>query len=169
MLWPDADTSGRIERLWGRLEEAGVPTLASLTHRRHRPHASLIVGEHLEVGPVVDALRTPPAAPARPIPLRVEAVGAFPEGVLFLACVTNDDLAREHRRVAERVGPLVTDRWPWFEPGRWTPHLTLGSGLTTEQVTRGLALAMDELPIEGRFEAAGIEDGSTGDSWPLGS
>ena len=166
VLWPDPSTSTTIEALWRRLDDAGVPSLASFTHRRHRPHVSLIVGEHLDPEPTIDALGpTPP----EPIPLRIEAVGVFPGGVLFLPCVMNDHLTNEHRRVRQRVSSLVEGHWPYVAPGAWTPHITVAVGLSRDQVARGLDVALDELPIKGLLDAAGIEDGSTGESWPLAS
>jgi hypothetical protein len=47
VLWPDDDTARAVTEVWAALEAAGIPTLASHTHRRHRPHVSLVVADDL--------------------------------------------------------------------------------------------------------------------------
>lgn len=164
VLWPDAETSARIVDLWQALEDDGVPSLRSHTHRRHRPHVSLIVGEDLDVEAARAALGPTPRSP---IPLRIEAVGLFPEGVLHLPCVANAALLAEHRRVAEAAAPFVSGRWPYFEPDGWAAHLTLAYGLTDDHVARAVRTVAAHLPMVGWLTEAGIEDGTTGDAWPL--
>jgi hypothetical protein len=62
----------------------------------------------------------------------------FPSGVLFLAYATNREFLDEQRRVRHAVEDLMVDPWVYFTPGRWTPHITLGMGYTSEQVARAL-------------------------------
>jgi hypothetical protein len=46
-MYFDEDADADVRRLWQRLADAGLPSLAVRTHRRHRPHVSLIVAESL--------------------------------------------------------------------------------------------------------------------------
>jgi len=77
-----ADTE--VRALWGQLATAGLPSLATRTHRQHRPHVSLTVTESLDqadLAPVRSAL-------AGHLPaVLLDALGTFPgsEGALFLA------------------------------------------------------------------------------------
>jgi hypothetical protein len=162
VLWPDSTTSRRIRDLWDTLEAAGVPSIATHTHGLHQPHVSLVVAGHLPVNASLEAVM---AAPRKPIRLLIEATGVFPGGFLHLACVANHSLLDEQRRVHELVRPLVVDPWPHFEPGDWTPHITVGWELTTRQLAQALPMVLDNLPIEGWLDHGGVEDGTTGENW----
>jgi 2'-5' RNA ligase len=137
--------------------------MATHTHRRHQPHASLVVAEMLEVEPTLEAVG---AVPARPIRLSVSSVGVFPGGVLFLACDPNRELLEEQQRVHKAVISTAIGPWPYFDPGSWTPHITMAMGLTNQQLAEALPVVLDHLPIEGRLDEGGVEDGTTGEKWP---
>lgn len=96
VLWPDDQTTQAITEVWEQLTTRGLPSCATHTHRRHRPHVSLLVADEL---PVEKTLATVGAVPREPVKLLVESAGVFPGGLLFLACVTNDQLLLEQRRV----------------------------------------------------------------------
>jgi hypothetical protein len=102
---------------------AGIPSMATHTHRLHQPHVSLFVAEDL---PVDETLAAVGLVPMRPIPLRIEAVGIFPGGLLYLTPVASSELLEEQSRIKAKVSPLATDPWPYFERGAWTPHITTG-------------------------------------------
>lgn len=163
VLWPDDESSLVVRHAWDELAKKGLPSLAGYTHRRHRPHVSLTVGQDL---PVEEALRLLGAVPAKSLRLLVESAGVFPGGVLFLACVATQELLDEQRRVHELVKPGMVGPWPHFTPGSWTPHITCGVGCRPEQVGAAVSVLLDLLPLQGCFEQGGIEDGTTGDSWP---
>ena len=162
MLWPDEVTSDAIHYLWNLLADHGVPSMATHTHKLHRPHVSLSVAEHLPVRAALDAVA--PVA-SQPIRLLIEAAGVFPGGVLYLAVVPNSELLDEQRRVHEALRPLAIEPWPHFEPGGWTPHITTGWALTDGQIAKALPTVLDCLPIEGWLDTGGIEDGTTGERW----
>jgi hypothetical protein len=84
---------------------------------------------------------------------------------LFLACVANEPLLDEQRRVHRAVQPLAIDPWPHFEPGTWAPHITTGWSLTQQQLSEALPTVLDRLPVEGWLDRGGVEDGSTGENW----
>ena len=162
VLWPDATTSRAIQELWAAIAAHGVPSMATHTHKLHQPHVSLTVAEQL---PVRAALKAVAPVPTEPIRLLVNAAGVFPGGFLFLACVASRALLDEQLRVHQAVRMLAVDPWPYFEPGTWTPHITTGWALTTQQSAEALPLVLDCLPIEGWLESGGVEDGSTGEYW----
>ena len=95
VLWLDPDASASIRLIWDALADRGLPSLATMTHQLHRPHVSLIVAEDLPVEPVLDAVGR---VPRQSVPLEVENLGIFPQGVLFLSCIVNRDLLSEHGR-----------------------------------------------------------------------
>jgi 2'-5' RNA ligase len=164
VLWPDEATVVAVRQMWEMLAAHDLPTLATLSHRRHRPHVSLTVAEDLPIQPALAALG---AVPTRAIGLRIDAVGVFPPaGTLFLACVVHEDLLTEHRRVHDSVAPLALRPWPYYRPGSWTPHITISQSLSTDQLAIALPAVLARLPLEGSLERGGVEDGTTGQRWP---
>jgi hypothetical protein len=164
VLWPDEVTTAAVRGLWETLTAGGIPTLATLSHGRHWPHVSLTVADDLPIEPTLAAVG---AVPAEPIGLRIDAVGIFPPaGTLFLACLVHEHLLAEHRRVHDVVAPLAHKPWPYYRPGRWTPHITISQSLTPDQIAAALPAVMAALPLEGSLDSGGVEDGTTGDRWP---
>jgi hypothetical protein len=163
VLWPDDATTRAVTSVWAALETEGIPTLASRTHRRHRPHVSLVVGEDLDPATALEILET---VPERPLRLLVSSPGVFPGGILFLACVPNTNLLEEQRRVHGLVAPMTKGLWEYFAPGAWSPHLTISYGLDEAQLARALPVILDHLPIEGWLTGGGVEDGHSGERWP---
>jgi 2'-5' RNA ligase len=167
VLWPDPVTSATLQQIWDKLAARGLPSLATRTHRRHQPHCSLTVAEHL---PVDETLTAVGVVPTQPLPLRIESVGVFPTmGTLFFAPVVTDELLAEQRRVHLAVAPHADRPWPYFERGAWTPHLTLAWSLTADELAAAVPLALGQLPITGTFERGGLEDGTTGENWTAAS
>ncbi len=164
VLWPDDETSAGIREIWLALEEQGVPSLASETHRLHQPHCSLSVAEHM---PAEEALSAVGVVPSEPLTLHVESVSVFPpNGALVLACVVNDALLAEQRRVHRSVTPLSERPWPYFEANAWIPYITLASRLSPAQLALAIPLVVDRLPIRGTFDRGEVEDGTSGENWP---
>lgn len=164
VLWPDVETSAAIREFWGALVDAGLPSCATHTHRLHQPHVSLSVADELPVQATLDAVGT---VPRQRIPLPLESIGLFPEGVLILPLVPSQELLLEKRRVHELVEPLGIGTWPFFAEGGWMPHVTCGWGLSENQFARAAALAKKWLPIRGWLDHGGVEDGTTGENWPV--
>ena len=162
VLWPDGETTGRICSLWSELEAGGIATLLTTSHRNHRPHVSLVVGEDLDHGAALDALD---ALPSAPIPLRIESAGLFPGGTAVLGVVMSRGLLDEHRRVSSLVGGLLRQPWPDDAIDRWTPHLAIAYAPTPDELGRAMPIVESKLPITGLLTTGGVEDGSTGDRW----
>ena len=164
VLWPDEQASGLMRNVWADLADAGLPSQANHTHRLHRPHCSLSVAAEL---PPDDALTAVGPVPEEPIPLLVESVGVFPpNGALFLACVANEQLLSEQRRVHAALAPVAAQPLPFYEYNAWVPHITLAMAMSSDELARAIPIAMAALPIRGSFASGGVEDGATGEHWP---
>jgi hypothetical protein len=166
VLWLDDAASDSVRALWKDLEACRLPSLLSHTHGLHVPHLSLTVAEHL---PVAETLAAVGSVPTRRIPLLVESVGIFPEGALFLAVVVNDSLISEQHRVHRAVRHLAENPWAHFDPGTWTPHITCASSLDADQLRAAMPIVLARLPLRGWFDRGGVEDGTTGEQWPVGA
>ena len=162
-MWPDPDASASIRLIWDALADRGLPSLATMTHQLHRPHVSLIVAEDFPVKPVLHAVGR---VPRQSVPLEVENLGIFPQGVLFLSCIVNRDLLSEHLRIRNVVEPFAVAPWPHSRPNHWVPHVSLGYPYTNEQLASALPIVLEHLPIRGVLDHGGVEDGTTGESWP---
>lgn len=167
VLWPDERAATVVRDMWNALCDHGLPSLATHTYRLHQPHCSLSVAEEL---PADEALKAIGVVPTERVPLLVESVGVFPpDGGLVLACVANEQLLGEQRRVHRALAPLAVRPWPHFEFNNWVPHITLSVGMTPEDLAKAIPLVMDQLPITGAFDHGGVEDGTTGENWPAPS
>lgn len=163
VLWPDRATSDTIRSIWDALAAAGLPSLATHTHRLHQPHCSLVVGEELPAEPTLKAVGIVPAAP---IPFDLESVAIFPQLAMVLPCVPSLGLMEEQRRAYSAVHELVVGEWPWFGADRWSPHVTLAMSVTPDQAKQALPIVLERLPIRGVFDRGGVEDGTSGEHWP---
>jgi hypothetical protein len=87
----DHAADAAVRGLWQRLAAANLPSLATRTHRRHRPHVSLSVAESLDAA---DLTRVRSVLAGRNPTLELYTLGTFPgdEGVLFLGVTVNADL-----------------------------------------------------------------------------
>jgi len=164
----DEEADTEVRALWRQLATAGLPSLATRTHRQHRPHVSLTVTESLDqadLAPVRSAL-------AGHLPaVLLDALGTFPgsEGALFLATVVTQDLLRLHARVHNALAGQPVTHWPYYLPGRWVPHCTLAQGLSRDEIAGAFRLLHGYQPIAAQLASAGITDTATGAITPLTS
>lgn len=161
-MYFDGRADRAVRALWQTLTDAGLPSLATLTHRRHRPHATLAVAESLAA---VDAVRLRAALTARPPDLRLYVLGTFPgnEGALFLGLQVTGDLLAYHSGVHAALAGAPVRPWPYYQPGNWVPHCTLAEGLDAGQAGRAFALLRGYQPITAAVAAVGIKDTATGE------
>ena len=82
VLWPDDNASHLIRTVWDEIASQGLPSMATHTHRLHKPHVSLTVAEYM---PVRAALEAAQPLPSQPIKLLVESAGCVPERVAVSA------------------------------------------------------------------------------------
>ena len=167
VLRPDDTGCAALRALWTALEDAGVPSVAAHRKGAHEPHLSLTVAAHLEVAEVLAVLSAATVLPSDTITF--EAVAAFPQGVLFLSAVPDKRLLDAQRLAYEAcaVAPSTRSLWSYYSPGSWLPHVTLGYGLTGAEIGRSMEVLLPALPLVVAGWTAWLEDGDTGESWPL--
>ena len=161
----DPETDRAVRRLWAALEEAGIGTLLSHTHRRHVPHLSYAVLRTFDVEAVTAAVEELPPGPA--LDLRFNAVGLFPRGRAALVLPASQQLLARQLAVVEAVTGTGADLHWHYRPGRWIPHCSLTTGTSQELLPTAAVRAFDVLPLEGSAVSAALVDSGTGQRWPL--
>jgi 2'-5' RNA ligase len=165
VLFFDPSSEAAIRDVWARLELAGVPSLASRTHRRHRPHISLIVAERLKTDQL-DGGRERLAATHLDVTLYAPAV--FPRtGVLYFTVVPTLTLLRLHKEVHAALRHSVVSPRDLYSVGAWIPHCTLARGLTRAQLACGIDLLHEQPVIAAHVGSGGVLDTATGEVLPL--
>ncbi len=164
----DEHADAAVRAVWQRLAAAGLPSLATQTHCRHRPHVSLTVTESLDQADLAPVRMT--LAGHRPA-LHLTVLGTFPgsEGVLFLGAVVTEDLLALHARVHQALTGQPVTHWPVYLPGRWVPHCTLAQQLGSDEIATAFRLLRGYQPVTARVTSAGITDTATGALTPLTS
>jgi hypothetical protein len=153
----DDRADAAVRRLWHRLAEAGLPSLETLGHSRHRPHLSLTV---------LDAADPPALSEVDVLPpLRFPALGTFAGdgGVLFLAAVTTGPLLDVQARLSDRLQQQGFTQWRHYRPGSWLPHCTLAMNLTPSELSAATGLLAGFPEIQARVAEIGVVDTETGD------
>jgi len=154
-----------IRDLWSRLEDAGIATLATHTHRRHHPHLSYVVLRSWDLDRVQSALASLPEA--EPFEMTFHGTVAFPRGRAALAPAVTVDTAVRQWRVATALEATGAELHRNYRSGHWVPHVSVatraqGAGLAT--VVKAVA---DVLPMTVRVDRAALVDSGTGRTWPL--
>ena len=159
-LLPDGPVDAAVRRLWLRLEEAGVPSLSSHTHRRHVPHLSYAALRRWDLEAVTSALE---ALPERPVRLHLDALVMFRRSRCWLVPALAPDLAARQQAVVEAVIATGADLHKHYRPGDWTPHVTLAPRLRLEDLPVVARLVNDVLPITGTASRVALVDTATGE------
>lgn len=161
----DDPADAAVRELWRRLEEAGVPSLASHTHGRHLPHLTLAALRTFDVTDVQRALSGLPVA--GPTVLRLDALGTFRRSRCWLAPAASVDLvARQEAVVGAAVG-TGADLHRHYRPGAWIPHLTLAPRLHTTDLPLVARIVYDVLPLTAVVTRAALIETTTGARHPL--
>lgn len=163
VMFFDGEADGQVRALWRRLESGGVPSMASKSHRKHRPHLSFAVAGTIPPG-TRKALRTDLALLAVPN-LWLYTLGTFPnaENILFLGAVTDAELLAVHSAVHDTLAGKVKQPSAAYLPGAWIPHCTLAMGIEPDQLTAGIAALHPIEPIKATITEIGIVDTQTGE------
>jgi 2'-5' RNA ligase len=160
-MYFDEQADAAVRRLWLLLSGAGLPSLATRTHRQHRPHVSLAVADSLagaDLTPLRFALMSP-----RPT-LRLYVLGTFPgnEGALFLGVQVTAELLAFHADTHAALAGQPIRHWAYYLPGNWIPHCTLAEGLDESEAAQAFGLLAGYRPITATVTSAGIKDTATG-------
>ena len=153
----DDALDGAVRAVWGRLDAAGLPSLATHPHATNRPHLTLAAADDLPAGAVAD-LRAALAG----LPVRVRLDGLiFFEGRLGMAVwrvVADDALLDVQAEVWRAIEGA--DRNPLHAPGAWVPHVSLARRVRLEQ-RAAVAAVVGDTAVEGRLVAARSYDSGT--------
>jgi 2'-5' RNA ligase len=137
LLFDDA-AAASVRELWARLDAAGIASLSTASHRRHRPHVTLLNASILDVtSPLIETLR-----PLVGTDLFFDSLATFPgtASVLFLGARATLPLLSAHAAVHELISSEQTELWQRYRPGMWVPHCTLAGGLDSTAISRAFGL-----------------------------
>ncbi|WP_031037205.1 2'-5' RNA ligase family protein [Streptomyces sp. NRRL F-5650] len=116
-----------VREAWRRLADAGLPSQARHRSPTNSPHLTLAACPEL-TAPIRWELAE--VAAELPVPVRFTGLVRFerPTSVLAWSLEREAGLVALHRRVWEAVTSDSPSQGlsPFHEPGRWSPHITLG-------------------------------------------
>ena len=161
----DTRSDRLVRGLWSRLEEQGIRTLESHTHRRHHPHLSYAVLRSWDLERVAAAVDDLPDG--GPVTLACQGTLAFPRGRAALAVATSADLAGRQERVVQAVGDTGAELHRNYLAGCWIPHVSVATRAQGTSLTTVVTTIADILPLNLHVDRAALIDSSTGRSWPL--
>lgn len=163
----DSEADREIRSLWQRLEQAGIPSLATRTHGQHRPHVSFAIAGSIPPA-IREALRTDLARLSIPR-LWLSTLGAFSSAdtVLMLAAVVDTELLAVHSAIHDVLAGHVRAPSAYYLPGSWIPHCTLTQGIDPPQIAAAFATLYPVNPIRATLTEAAIIDTHTGASDPV--
>jgi hypothetical protein len=163
-FWFDDEGDGAVRALWRRLERAGVPSLETRTHGRHRPQVSFAVA-----GVIPGRTREALAEDLRllSVPRLWLSTLAASDGGLGLAAVVDTELLAVHSAVHDVLAKRVKAPSAYYLPGSWAPHCALAAGIEAEQVVAGFAALYPVAPIRARVSAVAVVDTHTGEAETL--
>jgi 2'-5' RNA ligase len=163
----DDAADAAVRELWRRLERADVPSLATRTHGRHRPHVTFA-----QAGAIPPRTREALREDLRllSIPnLWLATLAAFSahETVLMLAAVVDTELLAVHSAVHDVLAKKVKQPNAYYLPGSWVPHCTLAEGIEPARVSAGFAALYPVEPIRARVTEIAVVDTHTGEAQTL--
>lgn len=161
----DARSDLLVRDLWSRLEDAGVSTLATHTHRRHYPHLSYVVLRSWDLARAQQALSVLPAA--EPFTMSFHGTLAFPRGRAALAPAVTADMALRQWRIVTALKATGAELHRNYESGQWVPHVSVATRAQGAQLATVVKAIADALPLTVRVNRAAIVDSATGQTWPL--
>ncbi|MEU5847232.1 2'-5' RNA ligase family protein [Saccharopolyspora shandongensis] len=161
-MFLDEEADQRVQLLWSQLSDAGIPSLATYSHGRHRPHVTLCGAPELGFDDLAEASEI--IAGQLPT-LTLGTLGAFPghKGALFLGVVPSVELLDLNARLHAQLVSGKGRQWRFSGPGQWVPHCTLANGLTAAERARGLEACADFESFDSRVSAICVIDAATGE------
>jgi 2'-5' RNA ligase len=161
----DARSDLLMRQLWSRLEDAGISTLATHTHRRHHPHLSYAVLRSWDLARVQQALASLPAT--EPFPMSFHGTLAFPRGRAALAPAVTHDVALRQWRTVTAVEAAGAQVHRSYRAGQWVPHVSVATRAQGTMLATVVKAVADVLPLTVRVDRAALVDSGTGETWPL--
>ncbi|HEY3940466.1 MAG TPA: 2'-5' RNA ligase family protein [Bryobacteraceae bacterium] len=136
----DNGSAGEIERLWD--EVAVFEDQPSMRALGYGPHFTFAIYDSPEIDKKI-AWAAMLSAVVSEAQLRIEfkRIRWFegPPLVLWAEPAADETLARLHASISAAIDPAHCR--PYYRPGAWTPHCTLGTRITDEKRTDAIAFA----------------------------
>lgn len=161
----DRRSERAVRALWDRLEELGVPSLRSHTHRKHVPHVSYAVLRSWDESAVTAAVTGLGSGGA--VQLHFDGVGLFRRGRTWLLAGVSADLAARQQRVVDAVAAAGADLHKHYRPGVWLPHCSLAPRVPLAQLPEVATAVFDVLPLPATLDHAALINSATGQLRPL--
>jgi 2'-5' RNA ligase len=160
---PAADTA--VRQTWTQLEQAGISSLVTTSHRRHHPHITLAVAEQLAISSsTLDAIRELPGTE-----LTLSMLGVFPgeQAVLFLGATATAGLLSAHAAIHATIEQASDGMWELYRPGQWVPHCTLAMRLNASELRTAITRLHPCSAIHARIAHINLVEVETGQITPL--
>ena len=151
----DNDGDAAIRALWRALADAGLPSQLRVTSTTNRPHVTLLAAQRISPD-VDDRLRG--LRHRLPLECVVGSPLVFggPRLTLARLVVPSVELLALQAEIYRQSQPCVIgEPFAHCEPGRWTPHATLGRRFSVAEIGAALAavntVAGPALDLPARF------------------
>jgi 2'-5' RNA ligase len=161
----DSRSDRLVRELWARLEDSGIDTLQTHTHRRHVPHLSYVVLREWQEDSVADAVAG--LGNGGPISMSCHGTLVFPRGRVALAPAVPAGVAARQEQVARALGATGAELHRHYEPGQWVPHVSVATRASGAQLETAVRALSDVLPMRLTVERAALVDSATGKVRPL--
>jgi hypothetical protein len=161
----DAAGQRLIRSLWARLEDAGIGSLASHTHRHHHPHLSYAVLRTGEFDRVCDTLARLPDGGS--FPANVQGTVVFPRGRVALAVAVPAAVALRQDRATSALTAAGAQLHKHYRPPSWIPHVSVAMRTPGALLPVAVTAISDVLPATLTVAGAALVDTGTGEMWPL--
>lgn len=127
-----------------------------------RPHLSLTVGSGFEY---VDFSHLNTDLPPLPeVTFSAAATFPGPDGVVFAAPLPSHELLNLHATLFRYLHGIPVEHDPYYLPGNWMPHATIGLDIPRHEVGAAIDLVVKHLPLIGRIERIELVHIPTGES-----
>jgi len=147
-----AELTDAVSGHWHRLADVGLSR--SMLELGYPPHVTLAVYDDLDAKVAAAALDGVFRRVNR-FEVTLTGIATFGpgSGVCYAALAPSPVLHRLHETVLAATGGACR---PHYQSGHWTPHCTLATGLTDDQMVGAQDLLAQNWPIAGVFEAADL-------------
>jgi 2'-5' RNA ligase len=162
-LLGDEELDQAVWAAWRRLDRAGFSSLAQHRHATNRPHLTLASAEQF---PPAAATAIAGALPVLPVSVRLGGLHFFGGRAGVLAWAVDDDGALRELQAQVWSALDGAGRQPQYEPGRWTPHMSLARRVPTGHAVLA-AHAVGEVAVGGALAGARSYDSATRTVIPL--
>jgi 2'-5' RNA ligase len=131
-----------IRGIWEQLSNENIDS--SLNEIKEiSPHITLAVYEDINEKDFIEDFRTFKSS-FKPIDTHFDILGTFPmTGTCFVKPTVTEELLNIHSTYYKKFKAFNEKASPYYLPGRWSPHCTLGIGLSTEKLKEVFNFSVD--------------------------